>query len=67
MSLWTVFAVSALGGGAGAVIALIIYAMVAVSGTVEDAAEAYEAGYAAAAEHWRGQLERMGVARKEAA
>jgi len=38
-----------------------------VSGTAEEAAEAYEAGYAAAQEHWRAQLQRLGVGEEKAA
>jgi hypothetical protein len=67
MNLVWVFLVSALGGGVGAVLAMMIYAMVVVSGTAEEAAEAYEAGYAAAQEHWREQLQRPGVGEEKAA
>lgn len=66
MNLVWVFLVAALGGGVGAVLGMMLYALIAVSGTAEEVAEAYEAGYVAAAEHWRAQLQRLGVT-KEAA
>ena len=67
MNLVWVFLVAALGGGVGAVLGMMLYALIAVSGTAEEAAEAYEAGYVAAAEHWRAQLERLGVGEEKAA
>ena len=67
MNLVWVFLVAALGGGVGAVLGLMLYALIAVSGSADEVAEAYEAGYVAAAEHWRTQLERLGVGEEKAA
>lgn len=60
MSLFWTFLVAALGAGVGTVLALTIWSCCYVGGTADQAQEAYEAGYAAAAEHWRRQLERAG-------
>lgn len=67
MNLVWVFLVAALGGGVGAVLGMMIYALIAVNGTADEAAEAYEAGYVAAAEHWREQMRRLGVGEERAA